>query len=118
MTFEHYRIACLTGNGIGPEVMGEASRALAHVSRLHGFVVEEIHQPFGAEAIARSGHPLPAATRDATLGADAVLVAGATEPTLDAVKAELDLTALVTRVLREDGTGLTLFTPLEGDAAE
>ncbi len=32
-----YRVACLAGHGIGPEVMAEASRALAHVSSLHGF---------------------------------------------------------------------------------
>ena len=30
-------VACLAGNGIGPEVVAEASRALAAVARLHGF---------------------------------------------------------------------------------
>lgn len=117
MIYERYRIACLSGNGIGPEVMAEASRALAHVSHLHGFGVDEIHPPFGAEAVARFGHPLPAATRRATLDADAVLVAGASEPALHAVRAELDVAASVIRVLREDGGGLTLFAPLYDEAA-
>jgi 3-isopropylmalate dehydrogenase len=115
---QRYRVACLTGNGIGPEVMAEASRALTLVSHLHGFHVEEIHPPYGAEATTRSGHPLPPATRTATLRSDAVLVAGATEPALAGVKAELDLAASVTRVLRDDGGQLTLFAPLEGDVAD
>ena len=113
-----YLVACLTGNGIGPEVMAEASRALAQVSRLHGFLIDEVHPPFGAEATARSGHPLPAATRHAALRADAVLVAGATEPALDGVRAELDLAVSVTRVLRADGGELTVFAPLADDGAD
>ena len=32
-----YTIACLSGHGIAPEVMAEASRALTRVSALHGF---------------------------------------------------------------------------------
>ena len=88
-----YVIACLAGNGIGPEVMAEASRALAEVSSLHGFCVDEVHPPFAGEAMTRAGHPLPAATRQATLGAEAVLVAGSTQPALEGVKAELDLAA-------------------------
>jgi 3-isopropylmalate dehydrogenase len=115
---QRYRVACLTGNGIGPEVMAEASRALALVSQLHGFRVEQIHPPFGAEATTRSGHPLPPATRTATLSSDAVLVAGATEPALQGVKAELDLAASVTRLLRDDGGQLTLFAPLEDEGAD
>ena len=113
-----YVVACLAGNGIGPEMMAEASRALADVSRLHGFRVEEVHPPFGAEAVTRSGHPLPAATRLATRGADAVLVAGASEPALDGIKAELDLATRVSRVLVADGADLTLFAPLDESTAD
>ena len=56
-------VACLAGHGIGPEVTAAASRALAQVSRQHGFRVEEVHPPFDGEAVMQSGHPLPAATR-------------------------------------------------------
>ena len=48
--------------------MAQASRALAHVTRLHGFTVRETHPPFGAEAFTQSGHALPASTQRATLG--------------------------------------------------
>ena len=106
-------VACLAGNGIGPEVVAEASRALAAVARLHGFRIEERHPPFGAEALFRSGSHLPASTRDAVLGADAVLVAGLRAPALDGVRAELDLQARVSRV-RSAATGadVTVFAPL------
>jgi len=111
------RIACLAGHGIGPEVMAEASRALAELSRMHGFSVEEVHPPFGGEALQRSGHALPASTRRAILAADAVLVAGAMEPALEGVKADLDLAASMTRTLLEDGGTLTLLAPLHADAS-
>ena len=39
-------VACLAGHGIGPEVTAAASRALAQVSRHHGFRIEEVHPPF------------------------------------------------------------------------
>jgi 3-isopropylmalate dehydrogenase len=109
-----YVVACLAGNGIGPEVTAAASRALAQVSRQHGFRVEELHPPFDGEAVMQSGHPLPAATRDAARSADAVLVAGAAAPALEGVKAALDLAVRVTRVLAADGTATTFFAALSG----
>jgi 3-isopropylmalate dehydrogenase len=113
-----YVVACLAGNGIGPEVMAEASRALAEVSSLHGFCVDEVHPPFGGEAVAQAGHPLPPATRRATLTADAVLVAGSSQPALEGVKAELDLGASVVRTQLASGGDLTVFAPLQDDAGE
>ena len=65
MRRHRYTVACLAGDGIGPELIAEASRALAAVSRLHGFTVEELHLPFGRDAVRRFGHPLPPATRAA-----------------------------------------------------
>ncbi len=107
-----YTIACLAGRGIGPELMAEASRALAEVSRLHGFRVEEVHAPFGDEAVASGGHPLPAATRAATSRADAILVAAMREPALAGVEAQLDLAASVTSIRLRPGGELTVFAPL------
>ena len=37
-----YTVACLSGDGIGPELMAEASRALAEAGRLHGFGLSRI----------------------------------------------------------------------------
>jgi 3-isopropylmalate dehydrogenase len=117
MRKKRYTVACLSGDGIGPEVMAEASRALADVCRMHGFAIDEQHVAFGGDAVRRFGHALPAATRAACRRADAVLVATTTEPALEGVKAELDLTWRMTRV-RLNGTRLTVVSPLADDAEE
>ena len=80
MRKKRYTVACLSGDGIGPEVMAEASRALADVSQLHGFSIDELHVPFGGDAVRRFGHALPQGTRAACQVADAVLVATTKEP--------------------------------------
>ncbi len=119
MTRTHrYTVACLAGDGIGPEVMAEASRAIAAVSRLHGFEVDEVHVPFGGEALSRCGHLLPVSTRMAYLDADAVLVAAAREPALEGVESELDLRASITRVRFAPRGQVSLLGPLSDDAAE
>lgn len=109
-----HRVACLAGDGLGPELMAEATRALRKVARMHGFAIEDVHAPIGTEALTRSGQPLPAATLSAVLGADAVLVADAAEPALDELKAHLDPRARLTHVLCRRN-GFTLLTPLAGD---
>jgi 3-isopropylmalate dehydrogenase len=111
-----YTVACLSGHGIGPEVMAEASRALARVSRLHGFRVEQTHPPFGGEAVTQVGHALPASTRRATLAAHAILVAATNEPALSGVESELDLHARVDRVVFGTRGVLTLLSPLDDDS--
>jgi len=108
---KRYTVACLSGDGIGPELMAEASRALAEAGRLHGFGVDELHPPFAGEAVARHGHPLPTSTRAACRRADAVLVALTREPALEGVKAELDLTWRVQRVRLPDGD-IAIVSPL------
>ncbi len=113
-----YVVACLAGNGIGPEVMAEASRALAEVSSLHGFCVDEVHPPFAGEAMTRDGHPLPPATRRATLSAEAILVAGSSQPALEGVKAELDLAATVVRTQVGVGGDVTVFAPLQEETGD
>jgi len=112
---KRYSVACLTGDGIGPELMAEASRALAEAGRLHGFRIEEVHAPFAGEAVSRYGHPLPAETRAACRDADAVLVALTREPAVEGVKADLDLTWRVQRVRLPDGD-LAIVSPLNDDA--
>jgi 3-isopropylmalate dehydrogenase len=111
MSSNRYTVACLSGDGIGPELMAEASRALAEAGRLHGFYVDELHPAFAGEAVARHGHPLPAPTRAACRRADAVLVALTREPALEGVKAELDLTWRVQRVRMPQGD-IAIVSPL------
>lgn len=113
-----HTVACLSGHGIGPEVMGAASRALERVSRLHGFRVVETHPPFGAEAVTRSGHALPPATRDATLASDAILAASWNEPALAGVESQLDVCARVDRVAFAPRSAITVLSPLPDTAPE
>ena len=118
MRARRYKIACLAGDGIGPELMAEASRAVEAVSRLHGFAADEAHVPFGGDAVRRFGHPLPPATRAACREADAVLIAATREPALEGVKAELDLTWRVTRVRLAREGDIALVSPVAEDAEQ
>jgi 3-isopropylmalate dehydrogenase len=94
------RIVCLPGDGIGPEVMAVAQRALRELAP----DVELEEHPFGAAAIRETGDPLPEATLEACRGADAVLKAPIGDPEFDAadvrpeqgilrLRAELDVYA-------------------------
>ncbi len=109
-----YTVACLAGDGLGPELMAEASRTLRKVARMHGFEVEDVHAPFGREALTRFGHPLPPATRAAVLEADAVLVADMDDPALRPVGEELDLRARLTHVVAGRGD-VVVLAPRERD---
>jgi 3-isopropylmalate dehydrogenase len=112
-----YSIACLAGDGIGPEVMAQASRGMRGAARLHGFALDEEHVPFGADATMRVGHPFPLASRNTALAADAILAATIDRTLLQALEGELDLRAAVMRVrLRE--AAITLVAPLRSDAWE
>jgi 3-isopropylmalate dehydrogenase len=113
-----YRVACLAGDGVGPELMAEASRALAEVSSLHGFHVEEAHLPFGGDAVRRFGHALPPSTRAACREADAILVAATREPALDGVIADLDVTWRINRVLMAGKRNVAIVSPLRDEAPE
>jgi 3-isopropylmalate dehydrogenase len=112
------KIAFLAGGGTAPELMAEAVLALDAVARLHGLTFEEVHAPFGGVAVARAGQSFPASTRAAVLAADAVLVAGAEEPALAEVMAELDLRARVTRVRFGSHDDVAFVAPLQDSADE
>ena len=112
-----YSIACLAGDGIGPEVMAQASRGMRAAARLHGVSLVEEHVPFGADATMRVGHPFPLATRNAALAADAILAATIDRKLLQELEGELDLRAAVMRV-RLGGAAITVVAPLHADAWE
>jgi 3-isopropylmalate dehydrogenase len=109
-----HSIVCLSGDGIGPEVMAQASRGLTAAAHLHGFAVDEDYVAFGADATMRFGHPFPPASRRAALAADAILAATVDQVLLQALEAELDVRAGVMRV-RRNGAGLTVVAPLRPD---
>ena len=110
-----YSIACLAGDGIGPEVMAQASRGMSAAARLHGFALDEEHVPFGADATMRVGHPFPLASRNTALAADAILAATIDQALLQALEGELDLRAAVVRVRLRAST-ITFVAPLRTDA--
>ena len=111
MSRTRYHVAWLTGHGIGPEVMAQACRVADAASRLHGFAVDDVHVPFGAEAFMRFGHPFPPSSRRATLEADAIVVPSESDDVLD-----LDPGATVSRV-RFDGAELSVFSPIGNEWA-
>ena len=92
VNFRAMNVVLLPGDGIGPEVVREARRAL---ERLAPEVELEEHA-FGAAAIRAEGTPLPPETLDACLAADAVLKGPIGDPEFDAaeVRPEQGLLAL------------------------
>ena len=117
MTARRYTIACLAGDGVGPELMAQASRALAAVSRQHGFGITELHLPFGSEALMRFGHRLPDETRHDLGRADAALVASPAEPAFALVREELEPAVAVTRVEHRHSSTLVLGPAGGGEQA-
>jgi len=68
------RIAVIAGDGIGPDVVAEGVRVLERVARKFGHEFAMHAAPFGGAAIDLSGDPLPKATLDECLAADAILL--------------------------------------------
>jgi 3-isopropylmalate dehydrogenase len=66
------KIAVLPGDGIGPEVTAQALKVL-HVLRSEGMPLEFELALIGGCAYDSTGHPLPPATRQLALEADAIL---------------------------------------------
>ena len=112
-----YSVACLSGDGIGPEVMAQASRGMTAAAHLHGFALDEEHVPFGADATMRVGHPFPLSSRGSALAADAILVGTVDRTILRALEGELDLRAAVMRVRLRDAS-TTFVAPLDPEAFE
>ncbi len=72
-------IACLPGDGIGPEVLDQAVRVLEQLP----VDVEVVRLPFGGAAIDEAGEPLPPATLEACRHARGVLLGAVGGPKWD-----------------------------------
>jgi 3-isopropylmalate dehydrogenase len=114
------KVVCLPGDGIGPELMREAERALAALAP----DLELEMRSFGAQAIRDGGDPLPAATLAACRAADAILKAPIGDPEFDAadvrpeqgmlrLRAELDVYANL-RPARSEPVDLVIVRELVG----
>ncbi len=80
------KIACLAGDGIGPEIMAEARRVLAALE-LPGLTVWE--GDVGGIGYRRHGHPLPPETLEMAKAADAVLFGAVGDPACDNLERHL-----------------------------
>src|SRR3546814_2170324 len=79
-------IGLCPGDGIGPEVIGEAGRLLAAAgARDLVFETAEV----GGAAYKASGHPLPQATLDVARRADAILFGAVGDPDCDRLERHL-----------------------------
>ncbi len=79
------KVAVLPGDGIGPEIIGEALKAL----RKLGLRLEFQEAPVGGAAYAAHGHPLPEKTLAIAREADAVLFGAVGDPRYDALERAL-----------------------------
>ena len=76
-------IALLPGDGIGPEVIGQARAVLERVAALFGHELAFDEQLVGGCAIDATGQPLPPATVEACRAADAALLGAVGGPRWD-----------------------------------
>jgi 3-isopropylmalate dehydrogenase len=67
-------VLVVPGDGIGPEVTGQATQVLKAVAELGGYDFRFSEMPIGGVAIKQHGTPLPPATLEAALSSDAVLL--------------------------------------------
>jgi len=84
-----YMLALLPGDGVGPEVTAEAARVLDASADAFGFGIEAGEYAVGGAGVDASGDPLPRATLDACLDADAVFLGAVGGPQWDRVEADL-----------------------------
>ena len=66
-------IAILEGDGIGPEIMGEAVKVLKAVMEKYGHTFDLIYAPFGASAYFSEGSPFPDKTKHTCDEADVIV---------------------------------------------
>jgi len=82
------KIAILPGDGIGPEIMGEAVKAIEAVAEKFGHEFEMASHPVGGAAIDAMGVALPSETLAACMAADAVLLGAVGGPKWDVLPSD------------------------------
>jgi 3-isopropylmalate dehydrogenase len=82
-----FKICCLPGDGIGPEILDQAQRVLRRLGELSGHEFQVEDWPMGGQAIDACGQPLPKDTLDACQQSDAVLLGAVGGPSWDGLEA-------------------------------
>jgi 3-isopropylmalate dehydrogenase len=75
-----HRIAVISGDGVGPEVVDQALTALAAASELFGFEVATNHYDLGSKRYLATGEVLPVTVQDELAGHDAILLGAVGSP--------------------------------------
>ena len=83
------KLAVLPGDGIGPEIVAEASKVLACLQRDFGFTAEVEQAPVGGAGYDAAGDPLPEPTLALCREADAILFGAIGGPEYDGLEREL-----------------------------
>lgn len=81
-----YKIAVLSGDGIGPEIIAEAVRVLSAAAEKFSFALEFNEALVGGIAYDKTGHPLPAETLTLCKSSDAVLFGAVGGPQYDNIQ--------------------------------
>ncbi|MFN2577761.1 MAG: 3-isopropylmalate dehydrogenase [Pyrinomonadaceae bacterium] len=109
-------LAVLPGDGVGPEVTAEAVRVLREVANIYGHSFYFQEHSVGGVAIRETGSALPAATLDACLRADAVLLGAIGSPEFDQLPSSQRPEAGLLQLRRELG-GFANLRPVSSYAA-
>jgi 3-isopropylmalate dehydrogenase len=96
-------LTILPGDGIGPEVTGQAVFVLQSVADAFGHQLQLQHKPIGGAALAAANDPLPADTLQACLASSAVLLGAVGSPAFDHYPNHLRPEAGLLRLRRELG---------------
>ena len=83
------KLLVLPGDGIGPEIVAEAVKVVAALSRDHGLSIEMEEAPIGGAGYDAEGHPLPEVTLELAKKSDAVLLGAVGGPQYDQLEREL-----------------------------
>ncbi|WP_420581809.1 3-isopropylmalate dehydrogenase [Reichenbachiella sp.] len=78
-----YKIATLSGDGIGPEIVEQAIKAIKSVGEIFGHEFDFQFAEVGASAIDAVGDPYPEATHNLCMESDAVLFGAIGDPKYD-----------------------------------
>jgi 3-isopropylmalate dehydrogenase len=78
-----YKIAVLSGDGIGPEVVNESIKVLNSISQVFSIHFDFKEASVGAKAILEQGIPLPDETLELCINSDAVLFGAIGDPIFD-----------------------------------
>src|SRR6266496_4133828 len=96
-------ITTLPGDGIGPEVTGQAVRVLETCAEIFGRQLKATEKNVGGAALVASNDPLPRDTLDACLSSGAVLLGAVGGPAFDKYPAKLRPEAGLLRLRKELG---------------